>query len=328
MQTETSMQAVIFERAGKAETVLAVHDMPCPVPDRNQVLVRVAARPIQPADFLFIEGRYRVKPAFPQVAGLEGVGTVIACGSDVTGLEPGMRVAFRAPGSWAEFAVAPATRIYPVPPEISDALACQFALNPLTAWALLSECDLPKSSRLLITAGRSTVARLLAKLAERKGLNATLLVRDGSGYAVLEDDNGRVVSKQATVAETLQKIAQHGLFHAILDPIGGPNTLALIDALEPKGRLISYGVLDDGEIALKASRILYKNMIWQGFGIDGWLNNAPREHLDIAQRELWEMLSAHPELLSIIGSFSLSRVQEAIRTVRTIHRPGKVILTG
>ncbi|MHB1605858.1 MAG: alcohol dehydrogenase catalytic domain-containing protein [Leptospirales bacterium] len=322
------MRAVIFEQSGNAETVLAVRDMPIPVPDRGQVLVRVAARPIQPADFLFIEGRYRINPAFPQLAGLEGVGTVIACGSEVTGLEPGMRVAFRAPGAWAEFAVAPISRIYPVPPGISDAIACQFAINPLTAWALLSECDLPKSSRLLITAGRSMVARLLSKLAERKGLNATLLVRDGSGYAVLEGGNGRVVSKQATVAEALKKVAHHGLFHAILDPVGGPNILALIDVLEPKGRLISYGILDDGEITLKASRILYKNLVWQGFGIDGWLNSATREQLDIAQRELWEMLSAHPDLLPVIGSFSLSRVQEAIRTVRTMHRPGKVLLTG
>ena len=54
------MQAIIFEQPGRAEEVLAVRDMPSPVPGRGQVLIHVAARPIQPADFLFIEGRYRI----------------------------------------------------------------------------------------------------------------------------------------------------------------------------------------------------------------------------------------------------------------------------
>ncbi len=93
-------------------------------------------------------------------------------------------------------------------------------------------------------------------------------------------------------------------------------------------RLISYGILDDGEIALKASRILYKNMTWQGFGIDGWLDHASQEELTAAQRELWRMLAEHPDLLPVIGSFTLFQVQDAVRAVRTIKRPGKVLLMG
>lgn len=323
------MQAIIFEQPGRAEEVLAVRDMPSPVPGRGQVLIHVAARPIQPADFLFIAGRYRIKPAFPQVAGLEGVGTIVACGPEVTGLETGTRVAFRAPGAWAEFAVASTSRVYPVPPEISDTIACQFALNPLTAWGLLSACDLPKFSRLLITAGRSIVARLLTQLARRKGLDASLLVRDGEGYAVLEGDTGQTIAGGKSVAEVLRVVVDsEGRFHAILDAVGGASTLALIDALEPQGRLISYGILDDGEIALKASRILYKNMIWQGFGIDGWLDHASQEELAAAQQELWPMLAEQPALLPVIGGFALSEVQEAIRATHETRRPGKILLSG
>lgn len=265
---------------------------------------------------------------FPQVAGFDGVGTIIACGPEVAYLEPGMRVAFRSPGAWAEFAVAPTSRVYPVPPGISDEIASQFALNPLTAWGLLAECDLPKSSRVLVTAGHSIVARILAKLAHHKGLKATLLVRDSSGYSALDGDTGQTISSQKSVGEVLQIVANHGHFHAILDAVGGSNTLALIDALEPRGRLISYGILDDGEITLKASRLLYKNMIWQGFGIDGWLNNATQEQLATAQQELWEILSEYPDLLPVIASFSLSQVQEAIHVVRTTNHPGKILLIG
>jgi NADPH:quinone reductase len=102
----------------------------------------------------------------------------------------------------------------------------------------------------------------------------------------------------------------------------------LIDALKPGGRLISYGVLDDSAFALKASRILYKNMIWQGFGISGWLDTVSQSQLEKAQQELWETLSASPDLMPVIGSFELSRYQEAIRLTRGRPGPGKVLLVN
>lgn len=322
------MQAVVFEQSGIPEDVLFVRNTPQPMPDRDQVLIRVSTRTIQPADFLFIEGRYRIKPVFPQVAGLEGTGTVVACGTEVSAFKLGERVAFRSPGAWAEFAVAPIARVYHVPSAIPDTIASQFALNPLTAWGLLAECALPESSRILITAGRSVVARILTKLAQRKRLKVSLLVREGSEFAVLDGDDGRVIAKAGAVAEVLATVVKNGFFHAILDSVGGENTVALIDALEPRGRLISYGILDDSDITIKASRVLYKNMLWQGFGIDGWLNNASKSQLESAQRELWEVLSDEQDLLPVIQSYALSDIQEAIHVVRKPHQPGKVLLTG
>lgn len=322
------MQAVIFERAGRPEEVLAVREMPEPVPGRGQVLIRVEARAIQPADFLFIEGRYRAKPAFPQVAGLEGSGRVLACGEGAEGFPAGTRVAFRSTGAWAELALAPLSRVYPVPPEIPEVLACQFALNPLTAWGLLADCSPAPSSRLLITAGRSAVARLLARLAARRGIRAFLLVREGAGYNVLEGEGGSLLARGESVAEALGGVAQAGPFHAILDPVGGPDTLALMDALAPGGRLVTYGLLDDRELSLKSSRLLFKNMTWQGFGVDGWLDRAAPAQIEVARSELWAMLAEEPGLLPVAAAFPLSRVDEAIRAVRETHLPGKVLLTG
>lgn len=321
------MQALVIERLGLPEDVLIAQELPPPTAGPGQVLIHVTARPIQPADFLFVAGRYRIKPTAGQVAGLEGVGTIVACGPNVTAIAPGARVAFRAPGAWAEYAVAPTSRIYPVPPGVPDSVACQFALNPLTAWGLLSECDLSASSRLLVTAGRSVVARVLVELAQRQQIRTALLVRDGNGCAVLRADTAHLVAHGESVAETLKIVIDaEGGFHAALDAIGGANTLALIDALEPGGRLISYGVLDDSDITLKASRILYKNMRWQGFGIDGWLNHVAPEELAAAQRVLWPILADKPDLLPIIDSFRLSEVRDAIHAVRTKARPGKILL--
>ena len=322
------MQAIVFDQPGEPESVLTLRDVASPSPDAGQVLIKVSARPIQPADFMFVRGRYRIKPEFPQVAGLEGVGTVVSCGAGVSACKPSDRVAFRAKGAWAEYALAPVSRVYPVPPQIPDSVACQFSLNPLSAWGLLAECGLAPSSRILVTAGRSVVARLLARLARRKGLTTTLLVRDDGRYSALDDGN-RVIANGASVAETLQQVVRdHGEFHAVLDSVGGRDTVALMNSLAPKSRLISYGILSDTDITLKASQILFKSVTWQGFGIDGWLDGVPAEELSAAQENIWNLLSASPDLLPVIGTFSLSNIRQAIAAVRKPTRPGKVLLAG
>lgn len=64
----------------------------------NQVLVKVQAAAINPADFNMIEGSYAILPQMPAVAGNEGAGVVEAVGSAVSGLKVGQRVIPSQPG--------------------------------------------------------------------------------------------------------------------------------------------------------------------------------------------------------------------------------------
>ncbi len=321
-----NMKAIYFEKTGRAEEVLVSGAIPRPVPGKEEVLIEVSASPIQPADFLFMEGRYRKKPVFPQIAGFEGVGKVVDCGEAAAGqITPGMRVAFRSIGAWAEYALAPISRIYPVPEGIPDELACQFSLNPLTAWGLLEECGLAGPARILATAGHSAVARLLSELAKARGIDVVLIAREDQGYRVTRQDEP--LSWRPLLSEAVNDASEGGRFHAILDPVGGPDILSLIDALEPGGKLISYGLLDDREITLRASMILSRNMIWQGFGIDGWLGRIPDERLKAAQKELWTMLSVCPELLPVSGRFDYAEIGEAVRAARLTAGKGKVLIS-
>ena len=320
------MKAVVFEQAGKAEDVLSIHEVTEPVPGAGELLIRVTARPIHPADLMFIAGRYRVKPVFPQVAGFDGVGTVVASGKGVDGFAPGERVAFRSPGTWAEQATVPVAKVYRVPAGIPDEAACQFPLNPLTAWGLLDECQLTPGNRMLITAGRSMVARLLTALALSRGIEPYLLVREVAGFRVFAAAGERTLAAGSGVAEALQQVGV--TFHAVLDAVGGPASLALIDAIVPGGRLITYGLLDDTPLTLKSSTLLFKNLYWQGFGVDAWLARTVPGQLTAACDELWTLLGKEPELLPVVARFDLDRVKEAIKTYQTQHQPGKILLCG
>ncbi len=321
------MRAVVFEHAGPAERVLDLREMAVPDAMAGEVIVKVHARCIQPADLMFIAGRYRVQPRFPQVAGFDGAGVVAEVGKGVEGIAPGRRVAFRSPGAWAEFTAVPAARLRPVPANVSatlpDELACQLPLNPPTAWGLLDMARPARGARILATAGRSSVVRILAALARRRGLELLRLVRDGGGYALLQGGRDEVVSRGATVAEALDGQPS---FDVVLDAVGGPTTLDLMAAASPGGRLISYGVLDDRPFELRAGTVLFRNLVWQGFGIDAWTAGSSAEILAAAMRECWSLLASEPELLPVAGRFGLEDFRLALDRQRKGDPAGKVVL--
>src|SRR5882757_4092386 len=131
------MKTIVFNTTGKAEEVLELIQKETPVPGDHEVLVKMAASPINPSDLFFIQGTYRFKPSFPdQTAGFEGAGIVERAGREVS-IAPGTLVAFFYKQAWAEYVVLPAKDLAVLPPDFPIEKAAQFSLNPFTAWGLL-----------------------------------------------------------------------------------------------------------------------------------------------------------------------------------------------
>ena len=116
------MHAVQVTEFGPAD-VLALHELPDPVPGRGEVLIAVEAAGVNRADVLFRSGGYHRGPALPAVPGLEAAGRVTALGADVAGVAVGDRVlawgATGEPGFYAELAAVPAERVLPVPDRVA-----------------------------------------------------------------------------------------------------------------------------------------------------------------------------------------------------------------
>ena len=319
------MLAAFFTETGPMAQVIQIGDMSEPELGSQQVLVSVTARTVQPADYLFVGGRYRIKAEFPQIAGFEGVGHVVAVGTDISGpvadqLTPGTRVAFRAVGAWAEQVAVPVNRIYPVPEGVPDSVASQFALNPLTAYGLLQRSSPVAGSRLLVTAGRSVVAGLLTQLALERGISVSLLVRDKQRYQLLDGASNQRLEEAASIAETLK----HRHFDVVMDAVGGPATTDLIAAITSGGQLLSYGALDNRPFTIDTRQVTYKLLRWQGFGIDAWLNELSHSELDQAQQQIWSVLERQPQLLPVAATFPLVDIHAALAKDST--SAGKVIL--
>ncbi len=144
-------------------------NVPVPQPGPGQVLVQIAAAPVNPSDLKFIEGLYGVRKPLPVVAGFEGSGTAVAAGPGLMGrFLMGKRVSCMATatggGSWAEFMVADARRCIPLKKHISLEQGAMMVVNPWTAWALLDTARRGGHRAAIHGAAASALGRMLVGL--------------------------------------------------------------------------------------------------------------------------------------------------------------------
>src|SRR6187431_3615171 len=135
-----SIKAAIYETHGNPTEVLRVVEQPWPKPGADEVVVKMAAAPINPADLNSIEGKYPIKAALPATPGMEGAGTVIETGSAVRDLAVGTQVILpHSFGTWREVALIAADKLVAVPGEIDPIQAAMLKVNPITAWRMLHD---------------------------------------------------------------------------------------------------------------------------------------------------------------------------------------------
>jgi NADPH2:quinone reductase len=314
------MKAVVFESVGEPTQVLALADLPCPVPSATDLLVRVSASPIHPADLAFIRGKYRLRPQFPQVAGLEGAGVVVVAGAS-TAIAVGVRVAFRAPGAWGAFALVPASRAIPVPDDVADELACQFTLNPVTAAGLLDEAGCASGDWIAVTAAASTVSNLVGAIARHRGIGVIGLVRGNAGEGVARCIDPQLAAKIVALTGG-QKAA------AVIDSVGGQLVATLFGCLAPGGRIIAYGVQDPGPVQVTNAMLIYGNVTWKGFGIDRFLAGQSEARRAAMHAELYQMIRDGLLPLPVTSRHTLASFSQALDADARQGRRGKVLFSG
>src|SRR5947209_5042295 len=118
------MKAVLLHEYGGPDR-LRYEDTDVPEFGDNEVLVRVRATSINPVDWKIRSGaaRGRFPVDFPGILGRDLVGEVEAWGANVNGFTKGMRVMALANGTYAEYTVAKADVLAPIPDTLSFAQA-------------------------------------------------------------------------------------------------------------------------------------------------------------------------------------------------------------
>ncbi len=169
--SNAKMKAIQIEDYGDP-AVLKLVETAIPQPGQGQVLIRLHAAGVNPADWKARAGLYKqFRPlTFPWTPGLDGAGVVEALGPGVTRFRPGQAVYGPMAGPYAEYAVAPASDLQVKPDRLSFEEAASVPVGALTAWgALIDKADVQPGQRVLVQGAAGGVGLFVVQLAGWKG---------------------------------------------------------------------------------------------------------------------------------------------------------------
>ncbi len=234
------MRAMQVDHQGGPE-VLAVTELPDPVPGPGQVLVRLAAIGI---NFVEVNQRSGAYPRpVPFVPGGEGAGEVVAVGDGVDPALVGRRVASTSlAGAYAELALAPADRVVPVPDGVPDDVAAGALLQGMTAHYLVSDSyPVRAGDTVLVHAAAGGVGLLITELATAKGARVV-----GTVSTPAKAEAARAAGAVETLGYDGFAAAVRGLtggsgVPAVYDGVGRTTFDESLASLRRRGILVLYG---------------------------------------------------------------------------------------
>lgn len=242
--------ALTFRRFGNPAEVLSLEHSPPAQLATSQLRVRMQFAPVNASDLIPITGAYRHRVTPPQVAGYEGVGTVVAAPTAFSRLLGKRVLPLRGAGTWQHYVDCDAALAIPVPDDIDSKLAARAYINPLAALLMLKNWP-PSGKHLLITAGGSACALLLAQWALRLGARSVTAIYRAPGHAARLQHLAIGALQQDQHTDIRQLAAGADL---VFDATGGAVSQLIWQALPVDAQFIAYGVLTGQPVRVNAAQ--------------------------------------------------------------------------
>jgi putative PIG3 family NAD(P)H quinone oxidoreductase len=310
--------------------VIAVQDVPDPVPEADEILVRVVSSAINRADTLQRQGGYpdpRGRSG-PEILGLEFAGTVAGLGARVTSWKVGDSVmGIEAGACNAELVTTHERQALPVPSNVALADAAAIPEVYLTAWdALVVQGGLSSGRWALVHAGASGVGTAAILIAKAIGARIAVTCSAGKADACRELGADLVLERSpADWAAALEDAVPDGV-DTVLDVVGGDEANRNLGAVRPQGTIVQVGLMGGGQTPVNLGLLLVKRVHWVGTA----LRTRPIEQkIALAQRFRREVIPLFESgaLRPVIDSrFALDDIVEAHRHMDANANVGKILL--
>lgn len=228
------MKAVVLDEYGDPEK-LNYRDIPMPEIGNNEVLVKVKATSVNPVDYKLRSGaaKARMPLEFPAILGRDLSGEVVETGRDVTGFPRGMRVIALANGTYAEYTVAKADVLSPIPESLTFEEAAALPLVVTTGAQLIERAVKPTAGQtVLVTGALGGVGRTAVHVAKKHGARVLAGVRPS------EKEEASSLGADGVVAiDDEQEIEKLHDLDAIADTVSGNTIERLLKAIRDGGVL-------------------------------------------------------------------------------------------
>jgi NADPH:quinone reductase-like Zn-dependent oxidoreductase len=332
MQVPDEMTAVVLDSYSGAEA-LRVEQRPVPKPGKDEVLVKVAASPINPSDLAFLEGEYGFRNPPPVVPGGEGSGTVVAVGPGTMGRYfLGKRVACLSQGTgsgmWAEYVVTTAKGgALPLHESVSLEQGAMSIINPLTAYAFIEIAKKGGHKTIVLTAAASALGQMVNRLGRSEGVQVINVVRRDAQVDLLEEQGATIVlnSSEANFDRQLHDACHQAEARLAFDAVAGPMTGQLLDALPPHSKVTVYSCLSFEDSQAGADQIIFEGKAVDGFWLGPWITEKNLIQILRMWRRAQRLIST--DLRSEIrAQYPFEEAKEAVQDYLGQMTGGKVLL--
>jgi NADPH:quinone reductase len=322
------MHAIEVEHTGGPE-VLSLVDKPQPSPGPGEVVIKAEAIGVNFVDTYFRSGLYPHE--LPFVLGAEVAGTVAAVGEGVTAVRVGERVATAdADGAYAEYCVAPADVVAPVPNTVTSDVAAAAILKGMTAHLLIkSVYPVQSGDRVLLHAGAGGVGLILTQWATSLGAEVITtastahkkeLSRRAGAVKVLDypDD------PQQFGATVRQLTGGEGVA-AVYDGVGKSTFDASLASLAVRGTLVLFGAASGPVPPMDPQRLNAAGSVY--------LTRPSRPHFMRTRDEftwrtnqLFDAIGTGTVTVTVGGRYPLKEAAQAHRDLQGRKTVGSVVL--
>src|SRR5690349_17088865 len=312
------MRAIQIAEFGGPE-VLELVDLPVPEPGEGEVLIHVSHAGMNFADTHQRENSYLARYDLPLVPGTEVAGT----------LPDGRRVmALTGTGGYAEYAVAPASQVFPIPDGVEDAVALAMVVQGLTAWHLYkTSAQLRPGESVVVIAASGGVGNLAVQLAKPFGAGrviATASSEEKRRQALDLGADAALDPNADNLGELLIEANGGKKVDVALEMAGGKVFDECMSALAPFGRQVAYGIASREQNTVATGSLMRKSQSVVGF----WLMHClGREDMMRGPLEDLFQRAAQGQLKPLVGeTYGLSDVARAHEDLQARRTSGKLLL--
>jgi trans-2-enoyl-CoA reductase len=323
-----SLKAAIYETHGIPAEVLRIVEQAWPEPAPDEVVVRMGAAPINPADLNAIEGKYPVRPTLPATPGMEGAGAVVEVGSAVRNLDVGALVILpHSLGTWREACAVPAEKLVVVPDGIEPVQAAMLKVNPVTAWRMLHDfVSLKPGDWVIQNAANSGAGRAVMQIARELGFKTVNIVRRAELVEELRADGGDVVLVDGeNLREEVAAATQRAPIRLALNAVGGESALRMAKTLAPEATIVTYGAMSLQPMCIPNGMLIFKNLRFTGFWVNKWYDGATAKERTETFAPLFAMAQRGLLRAKVEKTYPLSEAKAAIAHASQSKRSGKIV---
>ncbi|MFB9909560.1 quinone oxidoreductase family protein [Allokutzneria oryzae] len=320
------MRRVRFHEYGGPE-VLRVERAEVPAPGPGQVLIRAEAIGANFVDTKFRAGTGGVfqRPLPGELTG-DVVGVVEALGPNVVTVRVSDRVAALADPAFAEYVLADADWLAPVPDGIDDTTASMLPMAAPVALRALRVGRVAPGETVVVHAAAGGIGHLAVQLAQLLGAGTVIATASTTAKLDFARSYGADIGVNYTEGDWQDQVraaAPNGV-DVVLDSIGGAMTQQSIDLLAPFGRTVVYGAAS-GEIPDIPATSLFGLKYVAGFSLLAWRTARPEQ----ARQEMTE-LSEHVRegrlRAALHSTFPLADAAKAHQLLEDRGQLGRVLL--